>query len=125
MAASSVELLGSPGDLSGLGLANHGRARAFVRVTSVPHQTDSAEVLSECVSQCADAHGQASAVTVLLTFPSSAPRAPASLHPRLHPSSEAAVLFWDTNIHTLLEPQIKGGVPWPASQWSLCADGSL
>lgn len=27
--------------------------------------------------------------------------------------------------HTLLEPQIKGSIPRPASQWSLCAEESL
>lgn len=63
----------------------------------------------------ANAHKQASSVTLLRTFSSS---------PCLRPSCEVAALFWDANIHALLEPQIKGGVPPPAAQWSLCADGS-
>lgn len=37
------------------------------------------------------------------------------------PASQAPALFWDANIHTLLEPQIKGSIPPPASQWPLCA----
>lgn len=63
----------------------------------------------------AKAHKPASRVTVLWTFLS---------FPCLRPSCEVAALFRDSNIHALLEPQIKGGVPPPASQWSLCADGS-
>lgn len=39
----------------------------------------------------------------------------------LQSASQASALFWDANIHTLLEPQIKGCVPPPASQWPLCA----
>lgn len=78
----------------------------------VPHWGDSAQALSNVP---ANVHKQAPSVTVLRTFSSS---------PCLRPSCEVAALFWDANIHTLLEPQIKGGVPPPASQWSLCADGS-
>lgn len=98
-----MELLGSPGDLSGLGLANHGRARAFVHVTSVPHQTASAEVLSKCASQRADAHGQASTVTILLTFPSSAPRAPP---PRPAPSIQqgCCIVLGHKHTHVIRTP---------------------
>ena len=87
-------------------MANPGHARAFICVTSVLTRGDLRKGSPSV---------PASAGTLLPTFPSS---------PCLQPARQAAALFGDANIHTLLEPQIKGGVPRPASQWSLCADGS-
>lgn len=45
--------------------------------------------------------------------------------PPLPPASPRARGIVLGRKHTLLEPQIKGGIPRPASQWSLCAEESL
>lgn len=108
----------SPSDLSSLSLANPGRPRASVCVGSVLTKGTPGGALQVCPPVCRRSrpslHGHAPAHFL----------SPCLL-PASQPASPAAALFRDANIHTLLEPQIKGGVPRPASQWSLCADGSL
>lgn len=39
-------------------------------------------------------------------------------------SQPGCCLALGTQTYTLLEAQIKGGTPLPASQWTLCAEGS-
>lgn len=108
---------GSPGDLSSLSLANHGHP-------GLP------SLWGACSPE--GTHGGALQVCPPVrqrSWPSLHWHPPAHflspLPPASQPASQAAALFWDANIHTLLEPQIKGGVPRPASQWFLCADRSL
>lgn len=86
----------------------------------------------ECVQQRGEHTLQRCSPNVPATVPTLTARPPlspfctfSSSPASTEPACQAAALFGDANIHELLEPQIKGGVPQPASQWTLCADGGL
>lgn len=106
-APGSMELLGSPCDLSGLRLASHGCGRAFVSIMS-EYNENLCNTLERCCPACQSMCGQASTGAFL------------------PPSSQRGCCLVLGCKHThVIRTQIKGGIPLPASQWCLCAHGCL
>lgn len=115
VAPGSTEPVGSPGDRSGLSLANQGQARALVCVRGVfsPEETCRGALLvcpPACQRSGPGLHG-----TLLPTFSSS----PASRQP-----ARLGIVWGRKHTHVIGTPDQRQR-PRAASQWFLCADGSL